>query len=216
VKKGIWFALAAYTCWGFFPVYWKQLQDVPAHQLLCHRIIWAFVFLAIVVILSGRRNEFFPAVFQPRIIRIYTLAALLVGINWLIYVWAVNHGFIVESSLGYFINPLISVLMGVFLLHERLRPLQWLPIGLAATGVICMAISAGSLPWIALCLAFSFAAYGLVKKIAPLSSLFGLTLETGILFIPALACLLWSQAKGQGVFLHELRHIRCYRRREGI
>jgi chloramphenicol-sensitive protein RarD len=120
----------------------------------------------------------------------------------LVYVWAVNANFIVETSLGYFINPLLSVLMGVIFLRERLRPFQWLPVVLAASGVIYLAIAYGRLPWIALTLAFSFGTYGLVKKLAPLGSLYGLTLETGILFIPALIYLSYADRIGTGAFLH--------------
>jgi chloramphenicol-sensitive protein RarD len=137
-----------------------------------------------------------------RVLRIYFVSALLIGANWLIYVWSVNAGYIVEASLGYFINPLFSVLLGVVFLRERLRPLQWLPVGLAAAGVLYLTFVYGSLPWIALSLAFTFGLYGLVKKTAPLGSLYGLTLETGLLFLPALAYLLYVNATGSGAFLH--------------
>ena len=127
---------------------------------------------------------------------------MLLSINWLTYVWAVNAGYIVETALGYFINPLLSVLMGVIFLREHLRPWQWLPIGLAALGVLYLTVAYGSLPWIALTLAFSFGIYGLVKKTAPLGSLYGLTLETGILFVPALVYLVYLQFAGQAAFVN--------------
>jgi chloramphenicol-sensitive protein RarD len=130
------------------------------------------------------------------------VAAVLIGVNWLTYVWAVNAGFIVETSLGYFINPLLSVLMGVVFLRERLRPWQWAPLGLATAGVLYLTLAYGSPPWIALTLAFSFGFYGLAKKTAPLGSLYGLALETGFLFLPALAFLGYAEAAGQGAFLH--------------
>jgi chloramphenicol-sensitive protein RarD len=133
---------------------------------------------------------------------VYLIAAVLIGINWLTYVWAVNAGHIIETSLGYFINPLLSVSMGVFFLHEHLHARQWISIGLAAAGVLFLAIVHGSIPWIALTLAFSFAFYGLVKKTAPLGSLYGLTLETGILLLPALFFLFISDVNGTGAFLH--------------
>jgi len=136
------------------------------------------------------------------VLRIYFAAAVLIGINWLVYIWAVNAGFIVEVSLGYYINPLLNVFMGVLFLRERLRTLQWVPLGLATVGVLYLAFAYGSLPWIALTLAFSFGLYGLVKKTAPLGSLYGLTLETGLLFLPALLYLLYSETTGQGAFLH--------------
>jgi chloramphenicol-sensitive protein RarD len=152
------------------------------------------------VLRQGR--AFRTVALNPRIIGRYVLAAVFVSINWFVYVWAVNQGYIVETSLGYFINPLLSVLMGVIILHERLRPAQWVPIGLAAAGVIYLTILYGSLPWIALTLAFSFGMYGLLKKLAPLGSLYGLTLETGILFVPMLAYLIFAEVHGTGVFLH--------------
>ena len=200
-KKGILLGIGAYALWGFFPIYWKLLHDVPAPQLLAHRIGWSFLFL-MTFILATRQWSTFRATLTRRTLGIYLIAAVLIGVNWLTYVWAVNAGFIVETSLGYFINPLLSVLLGVIVLREKLRPMQWIPIGLAAVGVLYLTFAHGRLPWIALLLAFSFGFYGLVKKVAPLSSLFGLTLETGILFLPALLYLTFSGFAGSGVFLH--------------
>ena len=125
----------------------------------------------------------------------------MIGCNWLLYVWAVNSNYIVETSLGYFINPLISVLLGVIFLREKLRPFQWIPVGLAALGVGYLTFTYGRLPWIALGLAFSFGTYGLVKKLSPLGSLYGLTLETGILFLPAVIYLIFADMSGTGAFL---------------
>ncbi|NOY99276.1 MAG: EamA family transporter RarD [Chloroflexi bacterium] len=202
MSKGIWYAIGAYVTWGLFPVYWKLLKRVPAVQLIGHRIGWSFLMLFAAILLTKRWQAFRSAALTPRVLRIYVVEAALIGSNWLIYVWAVNSGFIVETSLGYFINPLLSVLLGVIFLHERLRPMQWLPIGLAAAGVLYLTISYGSLPWIALTLAFTFGIYGLIKKTASLGAFYGLTLETGILFLPALAYLIFSEVTGQGVFLH--------------
>ena len=201
MKKGIWYAIGAYIAWGVFPIYWKLLHKVPALQLIAHRIAWSFVFLAIIIIVT-RQGKSFRSTLTRRVFLIYLAAAVLLSINWLTYVWAVNAGFIVETSLGYFINPLLSVLMGVIFLRERLRPWQWVPIGLAAAGVLYLTFAYGALPWIALTLAFSFGIYGLVKKTAPLGSLYGLTLETGILFIPAVGFLVYLQTVGQGAFLN--------------
>ena len=203
MNKGIWYAIGAYVFWGLFPVYWKWLHQVAALEIISHRIIWSCVILLVVVFVTRQWKTFRQAVLAPRVLQIYSVAAVLLTINWLVYVWAVNAGFIVESSLGYFINPLISVLLGVIILRERLRPMQWIPIGLAAAGVIYLTIAYGSLPWIALALAFSFGTYGLVKKTAPLNSLYGLTLETSIVFIPALAYLIFVELTSQGVFLHD-------------
>lgn len=201
MKKGIWYALGAYIAWGLLPIYWKLLAGVPPLQLLGHRIFWSFLLL-ISVILITRQWKALRAALNLRVLGIYSLTALLIGVNWLIYVWAVGAGFIVETSLGYYINPLLTVLLGVILLRERMRPLQWVPIALAAAGVVYLTVSYGRLPWIALSLAFSFGAYGLIKKFAPLGALQGLTLETGILVLPAVAFLLISEFSGSGAFLH--------------
>ena len=202
MNKGIWYGIGAYVTWGLFPVYWKWLHNVPALQLISHRVLWSFLLLLVVILVSRQRDAFRAAALRPRVLRIYVVAAVLIGINWLVYIWAVNAGFIVEASLGYYINPLLNVLMGVLFLRERLRPLQWVPLGLATVGVLYLAFAYGSLPWIALTLAFTFGLYGLVKKTAPLGSLHGLTLETGLLFLPALFYLLYSEMNGQGAFLH--------------
>lgn len=201
MNKGILYGIGAYALWGFFPIYWKLLHHVPALQLLGHRIGWSFVMLMAVVFVTRQWADF-RSKLNGRTLGIYFIAAILIGINWLTYVWAVNAGFIVETSLGYFINPLLSVLLGVIILREKLRPAQWIPLGLAAAGVIYLTVVYGKLPWIALTLAFSFGVYGLVKKLAPLGSLYGLTLETGILFLPALIYLLTMEANGSGAFLH--------------
>ncbi len=201
MKKGILYAVGAYLMWGLFPLYWKQLETIPALQLIGHRIAWSFILL-IAVIFVTRQWKDFRATFNSKTIRIYLIAALLISVNWFTYVWAVNNGFVVETSLGYYINPLFSVLLGVIIFHERLRPVQWLPIALAAIGVIYLTVTYGSLPWIALTLAFSFGLYGLIKKTAPLSSLYGLTLETGLLFVVAIGYLVYCEFTGQGAFLH--------------
>jgi chloramphenicol-sensitive protein RarD len=202
MNKGIWYGIGAYLLWGLFPIYWKWLRPVPAIQLIGHRIIWSFVLLALILFVSRQWKAFRAAAFSRRVVLIYLASAVLLSVNWLTYVWAVNAGFVVETSLGYFINPLLSVLLGVFFLREKLRAWQWLPIGLAAVGVIYVAASYGQFPWIALTLAVSFGTYGLIKKTAPLGSLYGLTLETGLLFIPAVVFLVYMEGQGQGAFLH--------------
>jgi chloramphenicol-sensitive protein RarD len=202
MKKGIWYAITAYGIWGLFPLYWKPLHNVPALQVIGHRIGWSFILLLMIVLFTHQWTAFRTVAFQPRTLRIYSAAAVLISVNWLVYVWAVNAGYVVESSLGYFINPLLSVLLGVVFLGERLRPWQWTAVGLAALGVVVVALAYGSFPWIALTLACSFGLYGLVKKTAPLNALHGLTLETGILFIPALLYLFTEDQLGAGAFLH--------------
>ncbi|MEI7848427.1 MAG: EamA family transporter RarD [Chloroflexota bacterium] len=203
MNKGLLYALGAYIAWGLFPIYWKWLHQVDAVQLIGHRISWAFIILIIFVIFTRQFSALKKAALNRRVLTIYLVAAILIAINWLVYVWAVNSNFIIETSLGYFINPLISVLLGVIILHEKLRPFQWVPVILAASGVIFLTIAYGRLPWIALTLAFSFGTYGLVKKISPLGSLYGLTIETGLLFVPAMIYLLYIDRNGTGVFLHQ-------------
>ena len=201
MNSGIWYALGAYVLWGLFPIYWKWLHHVPAIELIGHRISWSFILLMIVIFLTGQWAKL-RSTLTRRVLGIYLIAGILLSLNWLVYVWGVNTEHVVETSLGYFINPLFSVLLGMIFLKERLRPLQWLPIGLAALGVIYLTWTYGSLPWIALSLTFTFGFYGLVKKISPLGSLYGLTLETGLVFLPALGYLIYVESVGQGAFGH--------------
>lgn len=203
MNKGILNGIGAYLLWGLFPIYWKLLHQVPALQVIGHRISWSFILLIAVVLLTRQWKDFRSAALTAKTLGIYSVAAVLLTVNWLVYVWGVNAGFIVETSLGYFINPLFSVLLGVIFLRERLRPAQWIPVALAAAGVIYLTVVYGRLPWIALTLAFSFGFYGFVKKLTPLGSLYGLTLETGIAFPFALIYLAFVGFTGTGVFLHE-------------
>lgn len=202
MKKGIWQAVGAYVTWGLFPIYWKLLSHVPAIQLMGHRVFWSFLTLICILLSIGKWNSFYKTIKKRNIFGKYFIAAILIFTNWFMYIWAVNSGYVIEASLGYFINPLLSVFLGVIFFHERLRTLQWMPIILAGTGVVYLTIAVGSLPWIPLILASTFGFYGLVKKIAPLNSLFGLTIETGILFSPAIAYLIFCNCVGQGAFLN--------------
>jgi len=200
MNKGILYAASAYVIWAFLPVYWKLLGSVTASEIVGHRMIWSFVFVFGVLIVKKDWKRYNAILRAPKILGTYIITASLLGINWVTYVWAINAGYIIESSLGYFINPLVNVLLGVIFLRERLRFWQWLPIGLAVFGVIYLTVSYGALPWIALTLAFSFGFYGLIKKTAPLNSLDGFALETGFMFLPASAYLLFLRISGQGVF----------------
>ena len=202
MKKGIIAGLAAYTLWGFFPIYFRALESVSAFQVSAHRFVWSFLFLMVVVAVRGELRSL-RAVITRRNLLVYLAAGVLLAINWFTFVWGVQSGFVVEASLGYFINPLVSVVLGVVFLRERLRPAQWIPVALAAGGVAYLTISHGSLPWLALVLAFSFGLYGLMKKIAPLGSLQGLTLETGTMFVPALAFLCFAQVSGVGAYWND-------------
>jgi chloramphenicol-sensitive protein RarD len=203
MNKGILNGIAAYALWGFFPIYWKLLHQVPALQVIGHRIGWSFILLTAFILFTKQWKEFRSSALTPRNIAIYSVAGVLLTINWLVYVWGVNAGFIVETSLGYFINPLLSVLLGVVFLRERLRPTQWIPVALAAAGVLYLTLAYGRLPWIALSLAFTFGFYGFVKKLAPLCSLYGLALETGIVFPVALIYLAFVEFSHTGAFLHD-------------
>ena len=203
MNKGIWYGIAAYAMWGFFPIYWKFLHEVPALQVIGHRIGWSFILLLIYILATKQWSNFRSVSFNRKTLGIYAIAGVLLSINWLIYVWGVNAGFIVETSLGYFINPLLSVSFGVLFLREKLRPMQWVPVGIATIGVIYLTVTYGHLPWIALSLAVSFGLYGLVKKLSPLGSVYGLTLETGIVFPIALIYLTFVQTNGSGAFLHD-------------
>lgn len=201
MQRGVWYAVGAYVAWGAFPIYWKLVEEVPAVELIGHRIVWSFVMLAGLLIVS-RQLPVLRAALRWPVVRLYSVAAVLIAVNWFTYVWAVTHGFIVETSLGYFMNPLVSVVLGVVVLRERLRPGQWLAVGLMAGGVTYLTLSYGSLPWIALVLACSFGLYGLVKKVAPLGAVHGLAMETGLLLVPALAYLAVVARGGEGAFLH--------------
>lgn len=202
MRRGVWYGVAAYTAWGLIPLYWRLLKDVPAIQLISHRIVWSFVLLLFALFLKREWPAFRESARSGRVLRIYAVAAVLVSMNWLTYVWAVNAGHIVETSLGYFINPLISIVFGVLLLGERLRPWQWVAVATAGVGVIYLTFDYGRLPWIALTLAVTFALYGLVKKTAPLGSVHGLALETGLLVVPAVAFLALLESRGAGAFGH--------------
>lgn len=200
--KGTWYGALAYALWGFVPIYWKLLQHISAFQLICHRIVWSCLLLLVLTALSHDWQALKNALRSRRAIGIYTAAAFVIGINWLVYVWAVNAGFVLQASLGYFINPLVNVLLGVAVFREKLRRLQWTAVGLAAAGVVYLGIFYGSVPWISLALAVTFGGYGELKKMAPLASVQGLALETGILFVPAAAYLLFVEREGRGGFLH--------------
>ncbi len=201
MNKGILYGISAYVIWGFFPIYWKLLHPVSALQIIGHRIAWSFLLLFTIILVTKQWTELLSTL-NAKVLQIYAIAALLVGANWLIYVWAVNASFIIETSLGYFINPLLSVLLGVIFFKERLRITQWIPVILAALGVAYLTYVYGRLPYIALSLAFSFGLYGLVKKLSPLGSLYGLTIETGILFLPALGYLIFTETDHTAAFLH--------------
>lgn len=199
-RRGVLYGIAAYTMWGLFPLYWPLLKPAGALEILAHRIAWSLV--AVVAILAVRRHwSWFRELMRtPRKVGLLALAAAIVTVNWGVYIYAVNTGHVVESALGYFINPLVSVLFGVFLLKERLRPWQWGAVGLGTLAVVVLTLDYGRLPWIALVLAVSFGTYGLVKKIAQVSAAESLTIETLVLLLPALGYLVYLQGQGGATF----------------
>jgi chloramphenicol-sensitive protein RarD len=203
MNRGFVYGIAAYMLWGFLPLYWKALQDVPAGEILANRIVWSFVFVILLLTLRGSWRWLRPALKQRRVLLTFTATALLLGTNWFIYIWAVNAGFVIETSLGYFINPLINVLLGFVFLQERLRKGQMAALALAVAGVLYLTFSYGAFPWIALTLAFTFGFYGLLRKTAPLGATEGLALETAVLFLPALALMGYLNQTGSGAFGQE-------------
>jgi len=201
VTPGLWLGVAAYSIWGLFPIYWKLVADVPAGQVLAHRIVWSCAALGLLLAWPGR-TPLPRGTVTPKVVALYLAAAILIGVNWYLYVWAVGHDFVVETSLGYYITPLVNVLLGVAILRERLRAATWAAVALAAGGVAVLTWAYGAPPRIALGLAASFGTYGLVKKTAPLPPLEGLALETALLTLPALAYLVAAERSGSGAFLH--------------
>jgi chloramphenicol-sensitive protein RarD len=201
MQTGILSAALAFLCWGLFPLYFHAIDEVPPLQILAHRMIWSLLFLLIVLAVR-RQWDWLRLARQPRVLGVFVASACLLSVNWLIYIWAVNNGHVIESSLGYFINPLVNIMFGYLLLKERLRRPQWLAIAVAALGVAWLTWQAGTIPWIALSLAASFGGYGLMRKIAPLGALEGLSFETMVLFPLAAAYAAWLTAHGQNAFIN--------------
>jgi chloramphenicol-sensitive protein RarD len=200
--RGVLNATTAFLLWGLFPLYFHAIGEVPPVEILAHRMVWSLLFLCIVLTLR-RQWKWLPAVLrQPKIVATFTASALLLSANWFIYIWAVNNGHVLDASLGYFITPLVNVLLGLFVLKERLRGGQWLAIGVAATGVAWLTWQAGALPWIALMLAATFGAYGLLRKTAALAALEGLSFETLLLFPLAGGYVLWLTVHGANTFVN--------------
>ena len=201
-KSGVLSAVGAYALWGLLPIYWKAVQTVPAFEIICHRMAWSFVFVALLLIWKRRWEWLQQVRNRPVTLITFLGTSSILALNWSIYIWAVNAGRLVDASLGYFINPLLSVLLGVLFLGERLRLWQWISVGIAACGVSYLTLSHGTFPWIALGLATTFGFYGLLRKTAPLDALEGLSLETTFLFLPALAYLLYLERMGTASFGH--------------
>jgi chloramphenicol-sensitive protein RarD len=203
MNRGIVYALCAYGLWGLLPIYWKLLHAVPASQILGNRVAWSFLFMAVVLTYRKQWQWVQTLRTDPSTTITFAVVAGLIGLNWFTYIWAVNAGFIVETSLGYFITPLMNVLLGVVVLRERVRPWQWIAVAVAAAGVLYLTVSYGALPWIALTLASTFSIYGLLKKRARLDAFQGLSLEMTMLLPFALAYLIWLEVHGMGALGHQ-------------
>ena len=200
MHSGIVYAALAFVWWGLFPLYFRIVTTVPAAQILAHRVVWCLLFLAAVLTSRHQWGWLRQVLRQPKVLAAFVASALLIGANWLAYIWAVSHGHVLEASLGYFITPLVNVLLGMTLLHERLRRAQWLALAIATCGVVWLTLQAGRPPWIALTLAISFGGYGLLRKIAVLGALEGLTLETLLLAPLALLVLGLATLHGSASF----------------
>ncbi|WP_262378645.1 EamA family transporter RarD [Luteimonas viscosa] len=199
-RRGLWIAVGAFVIWGLMPLYWHLLKAVPSLQIVLHRALWCAVLVAAWLTLREGRGWYRSVLAQPRLVAMLASSSVLIAFNWGLYVWAVNAGHVVETSLGYFINPLLNVVIGVLFLRERLSPAQWVSVALAACGVAWLTFHYGSFPWIALCLAGSFALYGVIRKFAAVDAVRGLGAENMFMFVPALVALLWFELQGQGGF----------------
>lgn len=189
--------------WGLFPLYWPLLEPANPLEIVSHRAVWTLVFCLIVLALSKQIHTTLAVMKNPKTMAALLLSTILVSINWITYIWAVNHGHVVEAALGYYINPLIIIAFGVILLREKMRPLQWVAVGIAAVGVLVLTIDYGRLPWVAISLALSWGSYGLVKKKLNLGALEGLAIETLISFIPYAAYIIYLGQQGTGQFGHK-------------
>lgn len=191
LRSGIFYALIAYLLWGFLPIYWKTLDEVSSGTVLAHRVIWSFVFLSLLIVLTNQTKPFIQSATlilkSKKTLLILFTASIVISLNWLTFIWAVQNDFVIQTSLGYYINPLISVVMGIVFLKERLSLAQVLAVGLVAISVLFLTFSYGVFPWVSLILAFSFATYGLLKKFITINSIYSLTIET--LFVTPIALL---------------------------
>ncbi|MFC3551342.1 EamA family transporter RarD [Lysobacter cavernae] len=200
VRSGLWAAAGSFALWGLMPLYWHLLKTVPSLQIVVHRVVWSALFVAGWLLWKNGRGWLRAALARPHAAWMLALSGTLIALNWGLYVWAVNAGHVVETSLGYFINPLLNVVLGVVFLHERLNRVQWLSVALALIGVAWLTWQYGRLPWIAIGLALTFGLYGLLRKLLPIEAVTGLGVESVYLFLPALAVLAWGETHGSGGF----------------
>ncbi len=202
-NRGLLTAVGAFTLWGLLPIYLKLLASATALEVVCHRIVWSMAFTLLLLIYRKKTRGLLAVLKDKKRVLPFVLTGLLLAVNWLTYIWAVNSGFIVEASLGYYINPLLNVALGVLFFQEKLRKLQWLAILFAVLGVCYLTFVYGKLPWIALVLAFCFGFYGLLGKKSSLPALEGLFLETAILFLPASILLMVLSVQGDADFVRQ-------------
>jgi chloramphenicol-sensitive protein RarD len=202
-RGGVALGVFAYLCWGFFPIYWPLLDPAGALEVLAHRVVWSLVFVLVLVTILRKWTEFGRIARDRRLLLILSAASVVIALNWGGFIWGVTNGHVIETSLGYFINPLVTVLLGVFVLKESLRPAQWVALAIGILAVVVLAVDYGRLPWIALLVAFSFAAYGFLKKKADIGAFEGLGLETLIISPVAIAFLVALQLRGELTFGHE-------------
>lgn len=201
MTPGIVYATLAYMAWGLFPLYFRQVAHVPALEVVVHRTVWSLVFVVLVLLVLRRWAWLGAVLRKPRVVGIFALSATLLASNWLVYIWAVNNDHVLDASLGYFILPLMNVALGYVFLHERPRAGQWMAFAVACAGVLWLSWQGGRVPWVALTLAITFALYGLLRKVAPLGALEGLTLETLVLAPAALVAMGWMAWHGQGALV---------------
>lgn len=199
-RAGLLYGIGAYGMWGLVPLFWPLLKPSGAVEILAHRMVWSLAVVAMALLVVRRWGWVRELLAEPRKLGLLVVAATVISVNWGLYIWSVNSGHVVEASLGYFINPLVTIAMGVLLLKERLRPAQWAAVGVGLAAVLVLAIGYGQPPWISLTLAFSFATYGLVKKKVNIGGLESLAAETVILFVPALGYLVWLGISGDATF----------------
>lgn len=208
MNQGVLLAGSAYLVWGLFPLYFKLLHEVPALEILLNRMLWSLLFLC--GVLAWRRQWSWLGNLQRKVVAGFASSALLLSANWFVYIWAINHDQVIDASLGYFITPLVNILLGFVLLRERLRPGQWVAVALAALGVAWLTWQTGRLPWIGLILALTFGTYGLLRKTSQLGALEGLSLETALLFPFALAYLGWLTFNGQNALLTQTTPVKLW------
>lgn len=201
--SGLLCGCTAFLIWGASPLYWKQISAIPAFETLMHRVVWSFLFLFLIVVWKGKTKAFFSVLKTPRTLLILSVSTLLISCNWFLFIWSVNADHLLQTSLGYYINPLVMVFLGLVFLKEKLSRLQAVAVGIAAIAVAWLTWDYGMLPWVSLALAFSFGTYGMIRKIAPVGALEGLTVETLLLSGPACAYLFWVGNQGTGAFLHQ-------------